>query len=182
MNRRLECCRFFHYRLGRLAQRLAHFVHTEGVVGSIPTSPTRDSRSLAMWPRAFFHNRCIPIMPVQSGCGLECRGAGRMAGFRRCNLWLRANMQPEDGGAELVCRGIVRASAEYVMMSITYEGTLQIASAPNLQYLRAQRNMPQGTAGHVARRRARPSPNGNPRRPIRDGQAAYDLRPVRLHA
>ena len=34
-------------------------------------------------------------------------------------------MQPEDGGAELVCRGIVRASAEYVMMSITYEGTLR---------------------------------------------------------
>ena len=48
-----------------------------------------------------------------------------MAGFRRCNLWLRANMQPEDGDAELVCRGIVRASAEYVMMSITYEGTLR---------------------------------------------------------
>lgn len=162
-----------------MAQRLAHFVHTEGVVGSIPTSPTRDSRSLAMWPRAFFHNRRIPIIPetdsflcivtfcicdalnkrmivcgalpekrnidgimtdgnictianelfnicrVQSECRLECRGAGRMAGFRRCNLWLRANMQPEDGGAELVCRGIVRASAEYVMMSITYEGTLR---------------------------------------------------------
>ena len=28
------------YSAGRLAQRLAHFVHTEGVVGSIPTSPT----------------------------------------------------------------------------------------------------------------------------------------------
>ena len=42
----------YHPPSGRLAQRLAHFLHTEGVIGSIPISPTFGgvSRCLVMIP------------------------------------------------------------------------------------------------------------------------------------
>ena len=65
----------FHHKLGRLAQRLAHFVHTEGVVGSIPTSPTRYHARQSMMTGIFYICRAtVPHMASGLGWHLAVSG------------------------------------------------------------------------------------------------------------